>query len=151
MTQAQSYLIILNIVKDQLVSQTNTISICTKVVIYSAFFAVLRYIDFVNCAILPLKWCCKYNVVFIQKCFIPFYYTVCLNIIKANALIKLIFLPIACTMNKVKSNMTSININKPSIASKSATKGSVLYHHSLRIKIIFYLILVLIVDLLIVD
>lgn len=55
------------------------------------------------------------------------------------------------TMNKVKSNMTSIDINKPSIASKSATKGSLLYHHSLMNLIIFYLILVLIVDLLIVD
>ncbi|EYJ13162.1 hypothetical protein V260_01182, partial [Staphylococcus aureus M35954] len=41
----------------------------------------------------------------------------------ANALIKLIFLPLTCTMNKVKSNMTSIDINKPSIASKSAIKG----------------------------
>ena len=54
-------------------------------------------------------------------------------------------------MNKVKSNMTSIDINKPSIASKSATKGSLLYHHSLMNLIIFYLILVLTVDLLIVD
>ncbi len=54
-------------------------------------------------------------------------------------------------MNKVKSNMTSIDINKPSIASKSAIKGLLLNLHSLMIKIIFYLILVLIVDLLIVD
>ncbi|SUK96770.1 Uncharacterised protein [Staphylococcus aureus] len=83
--------------------------------------------------------------------FLPFYYTVCLNIIKANALIKLIFLPLTCTMNKVKSNMTSIDINKPSIASKSAIKGYFLNLHRLMIKIIFYLILVLKVDLLIVD
>ncbi len=75
-----------------------------------AFLLLHNYTDFIN-------------VVFIQKCFIPFYYTVCLNIIKANALIKLIFLPLTCTMNKVKSNMTSIDINKPSIASKSAIKG----------------------------
>ena len=45
--------------------------------------------------------------------FYTFYYTVCLNIIKANALIKLIFLPLTCTMNKVKSNMTSIDIKNP--------------------------------------
>ncbi len=65
--------------------------------------------------------------------FYTFYYTVCLNIIKANALIKLIFLPLTCTMNKVKSNMTSIDINKPSIASKSAIKGLFLNLHSLMI------------------